>query len=876
MTKSDCALVSIAINPLNESVIYAGTGDRNIGGYFSTGTGAYKSNDFGATWQYIGLSDQKIISDIVIDPTDTNILYAATMGSPSLPNADRGLYKSINGGNSWSQILFIGDSAGINDIAINPNNPNEIYASGWTRYRTNQASIVSGNGGKVWKTIDGGNNWTELNNGLPTGQQGRVGLALFESNPDTLYSLFVGTNSQLQGIYRTMDGGSKWTEVPTTSTGVSNNALGGFGWYFGDIYVNPYDYEDIFFNGIQLWRTENSGTFWLEADPPWWTYEVHADKHDMIFLGPEEFLLATDGGLYHTDDNGDSWDKIENNKTNDVYRVEHSEHFPDNYYCGMQDNGTSGGNYNQSTWPRIYGGDGFQLRYHPTNEYLFYVETQNGNIAYSDDGGSSFNNTSFPDMGNRTNWDTPYILSSSNQNLLYAASHKVWKDTYAPYGNWTQISPDLTDGNIYGSQFHTISGLDESSIDPDRLYACTSDGNVWRTTNAGTSWDSIHTGLPNRYVTSIKASPTDEDHLFVTHSGYKYNDFFPHIHKSVNNGNSWTDISGDLPPIAINDVIIYPGHEDSVLFIGTDAGVYGTIDGGIDWERVGTNMPNIAVLDLEIDTINNRLVAATYGKSIMTYPLDSLIQPVADSSLSVSLIMTPKTCSLTNNGSIQAIPIGGTGPYTYSWNNGQTTSLISSLAGGNYTVTLTDQNGDISINSVQVTHNPIHPQPLVGPLIGSQSAQSWTTYDYSVDQTSGSIFNWSISGGTLNSINNNAANVSWNAGPQGTLTISEQDINGCTSSESFIIDILFVGIDETPESSALVYPNPSNGIINLEFSNPISSKIEVWNTLGQLVAQDEVTNASYHQLNLNLPSETYTIRYRINDEWQDHKVVIKR
>ena len=197
-------------------------------------------------------------------------------------------------------------------------------------------------------------------------------------------------------------------------------------------------------------------------------------------LGPNTFLIGTDGGLYKTETDGFVWQKIEQNKTNEFYRVEHTPFHPDQFYGGMQDNGTSGGNASMSTWPRMYGGDGFQIRYSINDPDMLYAETQNGNIVYSYNGGLFFQDLSFPDYNNRTNWDTPYVLSAYSPAVVYAGSHRVWMNDQAPGNNWELISDDLTDGNIYGSSFHTISGLDESPISPRRLYACTSDGNVWR------------------------------------------------------------------------------------------------------------------------------------------------------------------------------------------------------------------------------------------------------------------------------------------------------------------------------------------------------------------------------------------------------------
>jgi photosystem II stability/assembly factor-like uncharacterized protein len=870
---------SISINPENSAVIYAGTGDKNIGGSFSTGVGLFKSTDYGDSWTYVGLSDQKIISEVAINPLDTSILYVAAMGSPSLPDSNRGLYKSIDAGATWSQILFIGDSAGITDIAVNPNNPDIIYASGWNRIRTNQTSVISGNAAQIWKTTDGGDNWTALSNGLPSTPNGRVGIGMFTPNPDTLYSLFVGTDAQLQGIYRTLDGGDSWTAIPTTSSGVNPSALGGFGWYFSSIHVNPYDYQDVFFDGVQLWRTQNGGSSWSEADPAWWMYEVHADKHDMVFLDANKFLIATDGGLYRTVNDAATWNKIENNKTNEIYRVEHTQHTPNSYYGGLQDNGSTGGNASITNWPRIYGGDGFQMRFHPSNQNLFYAETQNGNIVYTENNGNAWNNTNFPQTADRTNWDTPYMLSYHDPQKMYAAGHQVFRDDFAPYGVWSPISGDLTDGNIYGSGFHTISGLDESQINPNRLYACTTDGNVWRTTNGGTTWDSIHASLPNRYVTSVKASPTNVNHVFVTHSGYKYNDFFSHVHKSTNNGNSWVSIAGDLPPVAVNDIIIYPNHADSVLFIGTDAGVYATKDGGLDWERLGANMPLIAVLDLTIDTVNNRLVAATVGKSIMTYPLDSLVMPANGSSAAafeVVFTISDQTCSETPNGSILTNINGGVPPFSYAWSTGQSSNIIENLYTNPYLLTVTDAMGDQVYTSATVGYNPIHPDPSVGPLAANSAALAWQSFNYSVPANIGNTYLWNVDGGVLLSASANTASIQWEAGPLGKVMLEVTNNFGCAAADTFDVGIEFVGIDEASESPLKIFPNPSNGQFSIQLEDALpEAEIRIYNTIGQVVHKQSINNKSRLDLNLDLPVGSYLISIISEGEKTNQWIVIE-
>ena len=825
---------AIAINPENDQNIYAGTGDRNLVSLYRIGDGVYKSNDGGDTWTNIGLGDTRIISDIDIDPTDTNIIYVSAMGLPSVPDTNRGVYKSIDGGTTWTHILHINDSSGVNNLVVNPNNPNILYASGWTRIRTNQASIVSGSGSTIWKSIDGGSSWTELTNGLPGAGSGRTGIAMYAPDPDTLYALYVGSNSQLEGVYRSFDGGANWTATNTFSM---SNALGGFGWYFSGIYVNPYDYEDVFVEGIQLWRTTDGGSSWATADPSWWLYDVHADKHCMAFLGQNKFLLGTDGGLYRTEDNTANWSKIENNPTNEFYRVAHSPLRPNRYYGGLQDNGSTGGNHLMSEWPRIYGGDGFQMRFHPTDSNSFFAETQNGNIVHTSNGGLSFNGVNVPWSSERRNWDTPYMLSHHDPGTMYGGSYRVYKDASSPFGAWSAISGDLTDGNIFGDSHHTISALDESPVNEDHLYVGTSDGNVWRTEDGGTNWDSLHATLPNRYVTDVKASPTWDSVVYVSHSGYKYNDYIPHLHKSVNNGDTWLDISSDLPTAAINDILIYPGHEDSVIFVGTDGGVYGTINGGLDWERVGTNMPIVATFDVELDTVNNRLIAGTFGRSLMTYPLDSLVSVPIDTSstpLLGYLTVSSINCIGAGDGSIDLTITSGVQPYSFAWSNGATTEDLNALSPGYYSVTITDNEAQTLIRGDTVHSNPLFPPPIIGNLVGPISVQSWVSYNYFVPATGGSVFQWWAVGGSVTSSTSNAATILWNAGPQGEIIIKETDDNGCIAFDTILVDILFVGLENLNSSDLQIFPNPVRSVLHINSPTSIQ-RAQVFDQKGNVI-----------------------------------------
>lgn len=621
----------IEIDPLQPQTIYVGTGDVNIPAGFFIGDGIYKSEDGGQNWRNIGLKEHGIISKIVVNPANSRVIYAGAMGIPSILDSNRGLYKSDNEGNTWKKILDVGTDAGIVDIVINPLDTNILYASGWNRYRTNFESIVTGPSGGIWRSQDAGETWSRLTNGLPVDTSGRVGLTISPSHPDLLYAVFVGADNELRSIFKTNDGGDTWTEVANISNfedADEENPLGGFGWYFGKIRVNPLDTNEIYLLGVDLWKSNDGGETWEMGTPPWWVYSVHADKHDLVFNNANHLILGTDGGIYRSQDSGATWEDIENIATTQFYRVAYNPHRPGDYFGGAQDNGTSGGNATAiNDWERIYGGDGFQPQFHPTNPLVFYVETQNGNITGTRDGGASWFSADRGLGSDRKNWDMPYLISPHDPNVLYAGTYRIQKSTAGAQPNFQPLTIDLTSG-IRNSRYN-VSALDESRIRKGILYAGTSDGLVWRYEEDTQILNELSNGLPQRYVTSVKASPNVENWVYVTHSGYKYNEYIPRVHRSKSKGAVWEDISSDLPDLAVSEIFPIPGHADSILFVATDGGVYGTLNGGENWERLGTNMPIVPVFDLEYNPSRNELIAGTYARSIMTYPLDAIFETVS-------------------------------------------------------------------------------------------------------------------------------------------------------------------------------------------------------------------------------------------------------
>ena len=288
----------------------------------------------------------------------------------------------------------------------------------------------------------------------------------------------------------------------------------------------------------------------------------------------------------------------------------------------MQDNGTvAGGASTLSAWQYKSGGDGFQVVFDRNDPYTVYTESQNGYLYYLQSGSWAQDFTTGIDSYDRRSWDMPFI--NDKNNVFYTGTFRMYKNTTAPYGSWVPVSADLTDGG--SGRSHIITALGVSEINPNFVYSGTGDGNVWRSTNAGSTWTEITNTLADIYVTSVEASPYYADYVYVGQSGYRDNSNIAHIHKSTDKGNTWTSIAGNMPNMSVNAIVIIPYHKDSILFVATDGGIYGTVDGGVQWDRVGNNMPIIPVFDLVFDSLKRRLVAGTYARGMYSIPIDSII-----------------------------------------------------------------------------------------------------------------------------------------------------------------------------------------------------------------------------------------------------------
>ncbi len=622
----------IAIDPANSNIVYVGTGDPNNGAYITAGNGIYKSTDGGKNWKNIGLSECRNIAKMIIDENDPSIIFAAALGNPFEFNPHRGIYKSSDGGLTWEKKLFRSDSVGFLDIVVAPGNPNILYASSYDRYLTASRFAYGGSNTAVYQSKDKGNTWKKMNAALPSGKWGRINLAVCASSPGSIAFSYIKFDSinppgtyDLGGIRLSNDLGVTWQDIGIPEDRLK--VLAGFGWYFGNLVINPKNIYDMYILGVDLWRTVDQGASWSMAAPPWHTYEVHADKHALVFRKDGSFLLGTDGGIYLYSPVSNTWTDVDNIPAAQIYRVKYSRNYPDDYIAGAQDNGTSGGNASTiNDWVRIYGGDGFQFESDETNIDLTFAEYQNGNIV---------NVVTFENIGQgmpgTANWDTPYFLY---EGVMYSGTQFFLENKSITGVGWIQLSDDLTlNGRYPTRRTPNITSIHQNlNQSQGRVIIGTSNGLVWLSDpkkELGENWLNISSGLPPGYVSSVKLSASSTEKCFVTLSTKQQNNYTSHVYASYDAGQHWKDIHGNLPNVPVYDIFVYPGRSDSLLFVGTDIGVYATITAGATWERLGDDMPFIPVLDIDLDSDKNRSIAGTFARGVQTFSLTELVKKYA-------------------------------------------------------------------------------------------------------------------------------------------------------------------------------------------------------------------------------------------------------
>ncbi|MFZ1292485.1 MAG: T9SS type A sorting domain-containing protein [Melioribacteraceae bacterium] len=617
----------IGIDPNNPNIIYVGTGEANGGHNNFPGVGIFKSINAGETWNFIGLDSSISIGRIIVDPNNSQKILVAAVGSYFKPNSQRGIFVSEHAGLNWKKSLFVSDSTGAIDLVINPNNSNEIYAAMWERVRrpvfisnTHLFGPTSG----IYKTIDGGKNWTKLGtqNELPNGlieNIGRIGLSISPSNPQIIYATF-NDGDFLTGIYKSSDSGQNWEITNSDFPGSGN-----FSWYFGQVKVHPQNPETVFVLDVPLLKSTSSGANWDFSYGYGIDFQLHVDHHALAFHpnNPDYIISGNDGGINISQDGGITWSNPVSLPVTQFYEIGLDKLNPQTFLGGTQDNGTvktiSG---NQNNWEQIFGGDGFYVIVDPNNSNIVYTESQFGNLAKSIDGGKNYMGAlNGINQSEPTNWSTPVVMDPNNSNILYYGTHTLYRTENAAE-SWDSISPKLTDYNSE-KKIGTISTIAVAPSNSNVIYVGTDDGNVWVSNNYGFSWKNISHNLPIRWITRVAVHPNNENVVYVTLSGLRWAEPQPHVFRSENMGESWVEINNDLPDAPVNAFEIDKVNP-KILYLGNDVGAFISFDEGSNWEILGNNLPIVVVNDMKIHPTENYLAISTYGRGIYKIDLDQI------------------------------------------------------------------------------------------------------------------------------------------------------------------------------------------------------------------------------------------------------------
>jgi len=636
----DAAVITVGdvtLDPQDPDVVYVGTGEANANSYSFFGDGVYRSPDGGVTWEHLGLAETLYIPRIVIDHTDSDRIFVAGTGRLFGTGADRGVFRSLDRGQSWERVFALTDSTACTDLAMHPENPDILYAAMWERVRGLTYRRSGGPSSGLWRSLDGGETWSELTSGLPTGPDvGRIGITICEGQPDVLYACYTDADAAFLGVFRSTDGGATWS-------GTNDWALSGiystFGWYFGQIRVDPTDPDNVFVLGVPQYRSTDGGQSWTENGS-----NMHVDHHALEFAPtlPTRVYNGNDGGLYRSDDRGATWAKLYDQPTIQFYAVEIDHLEPTRLYGGTQDNGTlRTPDGSVDGWERIFGGDGFTVIVDPTDSDVIYVEYQYGNLYKSANGGGWFEwAMDGIDSSDRRNWHTPVVMDPGDPDVLYYGSQRIYRSTDGA-GFWTPISDDLTDGD-QGANFGTVTTIAPAPSAPAVLYAGTDDGNVWTYSPFEGQWRNISAGLPKRWVTEVAVDPTDHRTVYVAFSGLRWDEPVSHVYRSTDGGDTWQDIADGLPEAPVNALEIDPDFPQ-VLYVGNDVGVYYSPDAGGTWLPLGTGLPRAPVLDLDFHQPTRLLAAGTHGRSLLTVTAPDAATPVDDlpSAVGVALAAAP-------------------------------------------------------------------------------------------------------------------------------------------------------------------------------------------------------------------------------------------
>lgn len=626
---------AICIDQLHPETVWVGTGEPWVRNSVSIGTGIYRSLDGGEKWKFMGLEHSERIADIAIHPEHSDTIYAAVLGALWGDSEDRGLYRSTDGGNSWIKVLFINPSTGCTDVLFDPQNADVLYAAMWDFRRTAFDFRSGGTGSGLYRSDDGGNTWHTIHNGLPEETLGRIAIDASPVAPHYLYAL---VESEKSALYRSTDRGNSWVKVN------AQLQMGERPFYFSEIVADPVDSARVYKPGFITVVSNNAGANFSPVTVEGGNY--HPDHH-ALYISPLDnrlMYVGTDGGVYVSVDRGNTWRHCENLPVSQFYHVSLDNASPYNIYGGLQDNGSwvgpsdkTGGIYNRD-WNTIGYGDGFYCFADKDDPDITFWQYQGGHL-YRRNARTGENKyiKPFPDAASkdlRFNWNTPIVWGRQSGDLYVGAQYLFRSKNKGD--SWERISPDLTTNdpkrqlqeqsggitpdNSTAENNTTIFAISESPLDSNIIWVGTDDGNVQMTTDGGKSWTLLNpfiTGLPPfAYISSIEAGNFDKATAFITVDAHRNGDSRPYVFATFDFGQTWQNIvSEDIKGychILRQDVV-----QPNLLFLGTEFGLYISIDGGAAWTKYSSNIPPVAVYDMAIHPRENDLVLATHGRGII-------------------------------------------------------------------------------------------------------------------------------------------------------------------------------------------------------------------------------------------------------------------
>ena len=628
---------TITMDPVNPNVLWLGTGENNSQRSVGFGDGIYKSIDAGNTWTHMGLKTSEHIAKIIIDTKDSDNIYVASQGPLWRSGGQRGLYNTKDGGKTWQRILHVTDDTGISDVVMDHNDNDIMYASTYQRRRHFGILVAGGPQGGIFKSLDRGKTWKKLENGLPGGDLGRIGLAISPQKSNVVYAL-ITAKEKTKGFYRSDDYGETWKKMSDYQVVDSQ--------YYVEIFPDPHQFDKVYSVDMRSYVTVDGGkTF--ERIPE---NKKHVDSHDVLFdpNDPDYIMISCDGGIYESFDRMKTWRFIDNLPIIQLYRVGIDNQKPFyNVYGGTQDNDSFGGpsrtknrsGIRNSDWFVTTGGDGFQVRVDPTNPNILYTMSQYAGIMrYDKSNGEKIGIQPQPEKGEaalRWNWDAPLIISPHKSDRLYFAANFLFQSDDKG-DSWVKISPDLTRNedrnkmkvmgkvwsvdaifkNVFTSPLGTIVALDESKLQQGLLVVGTDDGLVRISRDNGKTWDKYQNfpGVPQKaYVTDIVTSKHDVNTIYVSFNYHKYGDFKPYVVMTKDGGRTWKSISSNIPENNFVWTLVEDHINPNILFVGTEFGMYFSMDAGSSWRKF-KKVPTIPIRDLEIHEGEDDLVAASFGR----------------------------------------------------------------------------------------------------------------------------------------------------------------------------------------------------------------------------------------------------------------------